>query len=466
MIRGYKLNKNSELREIFIDSLNSQGQGVGRDNGKVVFVAGAVPGDNVLIKIIFESKKYSVGKIVKVILPSESRINPPCELANRCGGCSLQFLNYEKQLEVKNDTVMEAFVRVGGFERDDIINATEKIVPAKQIFYYRNKVQIPVAGDFIKPQIGFYESDSHKVVDGDICIVQHPAADIVRREVRDYIIKNKIDPFDEKTGQGILKHIVIRVGFKTNQVMVILVAKEFRGKIFDGLISNIEGGLLKKSFVLESFYINVNNKLTNVVLGDEYVLLKGTEKIKEVLCGTSYLISPGAFFQVNTLQAERLFEKVLEFIEPEEDDIVFDLYCGTGSISLLLAKMCKKVYGIEIFKEAIDDARENMKINGITNVEFFAGKSEEVYPQLSNDGVKAKTVVMDPPRKGVQKELLEVLLENLPEKIVYVSCNPATLARDCKILCESGEYMISKIVPVDMFPWTAHVETVVLINKK
>ncbi len=460
------MNKNIELREIFIDSLNSQGQGVGRDNGKVVFITGAVPGDKVLIKITFENKKYSVGKIVKVILPSESRINPPCELANHCGGCSLQFMDYEKQLKVKNDTVIEAFVRVGGFERKDIINAAEKIVTAKQNFYYRNKVQIPVAGNYENPQIGFYESDSHNIVDGDLCIVQHPAADIVRREVRDFIVKSKIEPFDEKSGNGLLKHIVVRVGYRTNQVMVILVVKEFRVKMYDALISKIEEKLQKESLVLESFYINVNEKITNVVLGDEFILLAGSEKIKEVLCDNSYLISPGAFFQVNTLQAEVLFEKVLEYADPKDQDIIFDLYCGTGSISLLLAKKCKKVYGIEIFQEAINDAKENMKINGITNTEFIAGKSEDEYPRLTREGIRAETVVLDPPRKGVQKELLEVILNNSPEKIVYVSCNPATLARDCKILCETGKYKITKFVPVDMFPWTGHVECVVLMQRK
>jgi len=458
------LNISKDLKELHIDSLNSQGQGVGRDNGKVVFVSGAVPGDTLLVKIIFENKKYSVGKIVKVTEPSDSRIKPPCEIASKCGGCSLQFMDYVKQLELKNEIVTEAFVRIGGFSREEILKFCKKIIPSENIFSYRNKVQIPVAGDCIRPLIGFYESDSHNVVDGDLCIVQHPAADIVRREVREYIVKNKIEPFNEKTGKGLLKHIVVRVGFNTNQIMVILVLKENKAALFDKLISNIKEKLLLDSFLPESFYICINNKFSNVVLGDEFILIEGSEKIKEILCETSYLISPGAFFQVNTLQAENLFETIMEFADPKPEEIIFDLYCGTGSITLLLAKKCKFVYGIEVFEQAISDAKKNMEINGISNARFFVGKSEEVYPRLSAEGVNAKTVVLDPPRKGVHPDLLEVILSQMPEKIVYVSCNPATLARDCKILCESGRYEISKLLPVDMFPWTGHIECITLLK--
>jgi 23S rRNA (uracil1939-C5)-methyltransferase len=458
--------------ELEITSLTSEGQGVGRKDGLAVFARGAVPGDFLKVKIITNNKTYAIAEIVEIITPSKDRIKPSCKIADECGGCSLQNMSYDAQLKWKQDMVVQAMTRIGGFSSEFIIARMQNIIGTENIFHYRNNVQMPVSGDATSPKIGFYENNSHEVADTDICLLQHEIADTIRLTIRKFIIENNIPPFNETTGEGLLKHVVIRVGFATGQVMVVLVLNKRDLSFFPKLSEKLKIAIEDKGMILTSLYANINpgkakGGLGNDkrVSGDEYVLIYGQKFIEEILCGLKFKISPMAFFQVNTAQAQQLYQKVIEFASLKATDKVFDLYCGTGSIALAMAKYCQKVYGVEIVKQAIDDAKENALGNSIRNVEFYTGKSEIVFPQLIEKGAKADIVVLDPPRKGADIKLLNVLLQALPNKIVYLSCNPATLARDCKILCGSGEYELTKIVPVDMFPWTGHVEAIVLMSR-
>lgn len=454
-----------ETVELEITSLTSEGQGVGRLDGQAVFVSGAVPGDFLEVKITTNNKTYAIAEIVEIITPSKDRIIPSCKIADVCGGCSLQTMSYEAQLRHKQDMVEQTMIRIGGFEREFVFSRMQSILGAENIFHYRNNVQMPVSGDARNPRIGFYKNNSHEVADTDVCLLQHEIADTIRLATRRFIVENNIPPFNETTGKGLIKHLVVRVGFATGQVMVILVLNKRDLSFFPKLAAELKQTIEEKGMTLTSLYANINSGNDKRVSSDEYVLMFGQKYIEEILCGLKFKISPMAFFQVNTAQAEKLYQKVIEFADLKVTDKVFDLYCGTGSIALAMAKYCEKVYGVEIVKQAIDDAKENARNNSICNVEFHTGKSETVFPQLIEKGAKADIVVLDPPRKGADIKLLNMLLEVLPEKIVYVSCNPATLARDCKVLCRGGIYELTKIAPVDMFPWTGHIECVTLITR-
>lgn len=461
--RDNSVSQKEEMIEI--TSLNSEGQGVGRINQKAVFVDGAIPGDTLSINILHDSKTYSIGKITKLLTPSPDRISPACSVTRRCGGCSLQFMEYKAQCQWKKDGVIQALIRIGGFQREDIENITSEILGMKDPFFYRNKIQLPIGGNSAQPQIGFYENNSHEIVDSDTCIVQHPVADSIRKAIREFIASNKLSIYDEKKHEGLIRHLVIRLGFNTKDLMVIIVLARKDLSFKNKLLEALKTAVSPFEFALKSIYFNINDQKTNLVLGKELVLLDGQKYIEEILNGIRYRISPFAFFQVNTVQAEVLYSKVIEFADMKSTDIVFDLYCGTGSISLALAKYCKKVIGVEIVKEAISDAMENAKINNIENCEFTVGKAEEVFPKYLAKGINADLIVIDPPRKGLDQALIDSLIQMSPPEIVYVSCNPATLARDCKILCSTGGYKLMAIQPVDMFPHTGHVETIILMTR-
>ena len=452
-----------------ITSLGNDGQGVGRLDQMVVFVDGAIPGDRIQVQILRQAKSYVIGKIVKIIKPSEDRVTPPCGVSGHCGGCSLLHMSYPAQCKWKQGNVLEVMKRIGGFDRELLESIQSPILAMEDPWHYRNIVQLPVSGTSEQPAIGFYEGGTHQVVDTDQCLIAHPVCDAIRAAVRAFIRQNQISIYDEASGKGLLRHLVIRTAFRTGQVMVVLVlnGKELpithQNDRKDELILQLKETVQKMGMDLTSVFVNLNDNPTGLVFGKKFIPIYGQETIEEVLCGIRYRISPSTFFQVNPVQAEVLYQKVVEFASLASDDTVFDLYCGTGSISLVLAGHCRKVIGVESVPQAIDDAKENARQNEIHNAEFHVGKAEEVFPRFVSKGIHADVLVVDPPRKGLETSLIESIIEMSPPKIVYVSCSPATMARDCKILCENGGYRLEKLQTVDMFPWTGHIETVSLL---
>ncbi|MDQ2085547.1 23S rRNA (uracil(1939)-C(5))-methyltransferase RlmD [Herbivorax sp. ANBcel31] len=446
--------KKNEIYNVEITGITHEGQGVGRIDNFTVFVDGAIEKEEVEIKIIKLYKSYGVGKLLKILKPSYDRIEPFCEVYKRCGGCSLQHMSKEAGLKFKENLVRENLKRIGKLEDIEVCD----IISMEEPFRYRNKAQYPVRMAKGETQVGFYAKRSHDIIEGSTCEIQHKVSDRIKAIVKDFIVKNNVSVYDETTGKGLMRHVVTRVGFKTGEVMVVLVlngkAIPEKGRLIDDLLSEVPE--------IKSIIINVNKEKTNVILGRKNIVIYRQDSITDYIDRFKFNISPRSFFQVNPFQTEALYNKVLEYAALSGEDTVFDLYCGIGTISLFLSQKAKKVYGVEVVKEAIEDAKENARINGVGNVEFITGEAEKVLPDM---GVKADVVVLDPPRKGCDESLLETLVEIKPSKVVYVSCNPATLARDLKYLSEKG-FKVDRVQPVDMFPWTAHVECVVLMSKK
>ncbi|MHB8963833.1 MAG: 23S rRNA (uracil(1939)-C(5))-methyltransferase RlmD [Saccharofermentanales bacterium] len=451
--------------DIEITALTSEGQGLGRDNGMAVFVNAAIPGDKVSVQITRLAKKYAEARSIRLLAASSDRIEPSCKVAARCGGCNLQHMEYGAQSRWKQQSVIEAMIRIGGFDRDKIASITNEIRSAEFPFHYRNKVQMPVSGTRENPQIGFFENNSHTVVDSDECIVQHRIIDAVRGCIRELILSKGLEPYNEDTEEGLIRHVMVRVGYATGQVMVVPVLAREDLWFFDALRRLLEEAIHAEGMTLTALYANINPGKNFAVLGKDFELIHGCGYIDEVLNGITFRISPDAFFQVNTAMAEKMFQEVLRLADLRPGDTVFDLYCGTGSISLTLAKHCRNVIGVEVVEQAIQDANTNATVNGITNAAFFIGRTEEILPQLISNNIRADVVVLDPPRKGAEESVLKAIRSTKPSRIVYVSCNPATLARDCKILCENDLYKIAAVSPVDLFPWTSHVESVILMSR-
>ncbi|WP_069648952.1 23S rRNA (uracil(1939)-C(5))-methyltransferase RlmD [Caloranaerobacter ferrireducens] len=449
--------KLNEIYEAKIEDINHKGQGVAKIEGFTVFIDGGLPGDKCKVKLVNIKKNYGVGEIVSIVEPSTKRVIPKCKLSYACGGCQIQGLDYQEQLKIKTNKVKNDIKKIGHLEDVTIHDTLGMDNP----YRYRNKAQFPVGRKNKKITIGFYKRGSHEIVDTSSCIIQHEVNDKVIELIRAYMKTYNIKPYDEKTGKGLIRHILTKTAFKTGDVMVVIITNgeklPYKDKLIEILKSNITN--------LKSVIQNINTKKTNVILGDKTKVLFGSEKIIDYIGNLKFNISAKSFFQVNPMQTEVLYNKALEYAELEGDEIVFDLYCGIGTISLFLAQKAKKVYGIEVVKEAIVDAKENARINGIENVEFYEGIAEEIFPKLYNQGIRADVVVVDPPRKGCDKEVLDTIVKMSPKRVVYVSCNPSTLARDLKYLDEKG-YKTIEIQPVDMFPHTTHVESVVLIKRK
>lgn len=442
---------------IEITGMGFEGEGVGKINNFTVFVQGALPRETVKIKIVKVAKSYAHGKLLEVIKPSQHRVEPKCSIYKRCGGCQLQHMSYEAQLEFKTQRVKEVMERIGKLENVTI----HKTLGMKLPYRYRNKVQLPVGKSNGNVQIGFYAPRSHDIIDMDTCHIQDETADEIVKLTRNWITKHGIEPYDEAKGTGVVRHIMVRKGFKTGEVMLVLVTTEEKlphaDEFIDVMVQNIKG--------LKSIVQNINPKKTNVILGQRNINLWGLDTIKDYIGEFKFNISPLSFFQVNPVQTEVLYGKALEYAGLTGEEAVFDAYCGTGTISLFLSQKAKKVYGVEIVPEAIEDAKKNARENGVSNAEFFVGEAEKVIPELISKGIEADIVVVDPPRKGCEKSLLEAISSMQPKRIVYVSCDPATLARDLGILKDLG-YNTEEIQPVDMFPQTAHVECVVRIERK
>ena len=454
--------KKNQIVELYIDDIGNEGEGIGHIDGYALFLKDAVIGDKVRAKIIKTKKNYGFARVEEVIEASKDRVSPRCSKARQCGGCTLQHLAYEKQLEYKFNKVKNCLERIGGLE--NIEEKMEPILGMEEPFYYRNKAQFPVGYDKEGNLItGFYAGRTHHIIDCTHCMIQHPVNEQILLKVLDYMKKNNITAYDEKTHKGLVRHIVTRVGFKTGEIMVCLVVngskKNLRNlEMLVDSLTEVEG--------MTSICVNINKEKTNRILGSKTEEVYGKPYIYDYIGNVKYQIGPLSFFQVNPTQTKVLYEKAMEYADLKGEETVWDLYCGIGTISLFLAQKAKKVYGVEIVKEAIDDARLNAKMNGFDNAEFFVGKAEEVLPrEYEKNGVYADTIGVDPPRKGCDSKLLETMVKMTPKRIVYVSCDPATLARDLKVLSEQG-YEVEKVCAVDQFSHSSHVETVVRLKRK
>ena len=450
--------RKNDIVTLKIEDCGIDGEGIGKADGFTVFVKDAVIGDTVRAKIMKAKKNYGYGRLEEIITPSPDRVEPKCQFARQCGGCQLQTLSYEKQLEFKTSKVRGHLERIGGF----IDIPMEKILGMEQPFHYRNKAQFPVGkskdGRIIT---GFYAGRTHSIIENRDC-----ALGVTRnKEVLDRVIahmeKFHIQPYDENTGKGLVRHVLIRYGFFTDEMMVCLI---INGEKLPGEEALVKS--LRQIPETVSVMVNVNKKRNNVILGEKVRLLWGQPYITDKIGEISYQISPLSFFQVNPYQTGRLYGKALEYAQLSGNETVWDLYCGIGTISLFLAQKAKMVRGVEIIPAAIENAKENARLNGFANTEFFVGKAEEVLPeQFARTGERADVIVVDPPRKGCDETLLSTIIKMQPDRVVYVSCDSATLARDLKYLCERG-YELKKVCPVDMFPNTVSVETVVLLSHK
>ena len=441
-----------------IVDIGQGGVGIGKFEGFTVFVDGGLVKDKIKVKITKSKKNYAVGDIVEIIEPSPYRVERKCskELKD-CGGCQIQELDYKEQLNVKTNEVRQVISRIG--KLDDVV--IHDAIGMNEPFRYRNKAQFPIQKVNGAPVIGFYKKKSHDIIPMDQCIIQHDVNDKIIKIIKTYIQAYKVSVYDEKTHTGVLRHLVTKVGFTTKEVMVVLVANgrklPYLNELASVLKENIPG--------FKTLVVNVNREKTNVILGKENRIIYGDGKINDYIGNLVFEISPLSFFQVNPVQTEVLYNKALEYANLGENDTVFDIYCGIGTISLFLAQKAKKVYGIEIVEDAIKDAKRNAEINKLDNVEFYVGKAEEVVPKMYKQGKRANVVVVDPPRKGCDEKVLDTIVSMEPDRVVYVSCNPSTLARDLNYLNERG-YKCKEVQPVDMFPHSVHIENVALIVKE
>lgn len=450
--------KKNDLLTVVIEDMGHDGEGIGKAAGYTLFIKDAVIGDTVEAKIMKAKKNYGYARLMKVLKPSPYRVEPKCPCARACGGCQLQFLSYEKQLEFKKNKVKGNLERIGGFGQVEI----EKVIGMENPWRYRNKAQFPVGknkdGELIT---GFYAGRTHSIIPNRNCYLGAEVNEEILNQVLAYMTDNHVEPYEETSGKGLVRHILIRNGFKTGEIMVCIIAN---GRTLPKVKSLIER--LQTIPGMTSISLNVNTKRNNVILGDEVITLWGQETISDYIGDIKFEISPLSFYQVNPVQTEKLYGTALEYAGLTGKETVWDLYCGIGTISLFLAQKAKQVYGVEIVPPAIEDARRNARRNGIENAEFYVGKAEEVLPQkYEEEGIRADVIVVDPPRKGCEPEVLDTMLQMKPERIVYVSCDSATLARDLKILCEK-EYQIEKVAVCDMFGNSVHVETVCKLVRK
>ena len=446
----------NEHYTVEIHDLGTRAEGIGKVDNFTIFIEKALPGDIVEARIVKIKKNFAFGKLMNIIEPSPLRREPKCPVALNCGGCQLQHLDYKGQLEYKRKKVQDVLERIGKI--DDVeVNPT---IGMENPYEYRNKAQFPVGKDSGELEIGFFAPRTHRIVDTDTCDIQHPSNTEIIKVLRNFLTEYDISIYNEKKHKGLVRHIVTKVGFKTGQIMVCMV--------INGKTLPHSEELVKRLRAIEgmtSIVLNHNKLKGNVILGPSTTTLWGEDYIQDYIGDIKFAISPLSFFQVNPLQTEVLYKKVIEYAALTGDEVVWDAYCGIGSISLFLAKQAKKVYGVEIVPEAIEDAKSNAQLNNIENVEFIVGQAEEVIPAKFKEGIKADVIVVDPPRKGCDESLLATIVEMAPKRVVYVSCDPGTLARDLKYLVEHG-FKVVEVQPVDMFSHTTHVETVVRIERE
>ena len=489
--------KKGDCLTVTIEDLDTDGQGIGKADGYTLFVKDALVGDVVKVKIMKAKKNYAFARLEEVITPSSYRIEPKCEHHRRCGGCQLQCLSYEAQLAFKEKKVRNNLMRIGGFPEEKIGEVMQPIIGMEVPFYYRNKAQYPIGTDKKtgKPIAGFYAQRTHDIIANTDCALGVSENKIILEKILAWMEECKVSAYDEITHKGLVRHVLIRKGFVSGELMVCLVVN---GRELPQIGKLIES--LKEVPGMKSISLSVNRENTNVIMGTTIRTLWGSDTIEDTLGGIKFRISPLSFYQVNPVQTEKLYGKAVEFAGLTGKETVWDLYCGIGTISLFMAKNAGKVYGVEIIPGAIEDAKGNAERNGFTNTEFFVGKAEEVLPKFyervnregdtkgalfgeqiegnvsgsdrslrdakqATDMLHPDVIVVDPPRKGCDVKCLDTMLKMQPKRIVYVSCDSATLARDLKILCEGG-YELKKAVCVDMFGQTGHVETVVLLSQQ
>ena len=449
--------KKNDCFTVSIEDMSEDGSGIGKLDGYIWFIKDAVKGDVVEAKAMKMKKSYGFARLMRVITPSQDRIEPACPVARQCGGCQLQAMSYESQLKFKENKVYNNLRRIGGFTDIPFL----PIMGMDEPWRYRNKAQFPFGrnknGEIVT---GFYAGRTHDIIPQEDCLLGVEENKKILESIKEYMIENHVAPYEEETHQGLIRHALIRKGFKTGELMVCVIINGKKLPRSEKLVEK-----LCRFDGMTSISYSINTDKTNVILGKELVNLYGPGYITDYIGDVKYRISPLSFYQVNPVQTEKLYGTALEYAGLTGGEVVWDLYCGIGTISLFLAQKAKKVYGVEIVPQAIDDARENAKLNGLDNVEFFVGKAEEVLPeQYEKNKVYADVIVVDPPRKGCDEQCLNTIVTMAPKRVVYVSCDSATLARDLKMLCEKG-YEVEKVRCCDMFGWTTHVETVVLLSK-
>ena len=454
--RGVPILKKDEIKTFKIEDLAHGGDGVARaENGKAVFVSLTLPGDLIKAKITKLKKDYAFAELIEVIEAGGGRIKAPCPVYNECGGCQLQHINYQKELEFKQNNLKQLINRIAKIEEFKL----RDVLAADDDFRYRNKAQFPLdLNDENQITAGFYKRGSHEIVPNHECLIQHPLINRILRITLEELNKFQLSVYNENTLQGLLRHLVIRVGTCTNQALLVMVTNgdDFIDK---NLIART---LMRKIPELKGVVQNINTKNTNVIFGKEDLLLAGKNKITEYIGKTAYSISARSFFQVNTMQAKKLYDTAAKYLGDDGSARVIDAFSGTGSIALYLADQAEKIYAVESLKSAVEDARANAQLNQINNVEFEQGLVEDKLPELLTKD-QIDTIIFDPPRKGLDEKTIDLLLENKLEKIIYISCNPATLARDLKRL--KAKYQLVEIQPVDLFPQTYHIESVAFLNK-
>lgn len=449
-----ELSKNDNI-ELNIDALTSEGSGVGRYDGLAVFVNDTVPGDRIIAHIIKRSKNYAIGKIDKVISPSSSRIESDCPYSQKCGGCSFRNMTYDEELKYKLSRVNDSLERIGHLD----IKA-EEIIGAVSVDHYRNKAQYPVSICDSELFAGFYAYKSHRIIPCSDCRLQPEEFEQGIKAFEKWVESAGITSYDENTGRGLLRHIYFRKGFVTNELMACAVINGDSIPKADLLIEL----LLERLPNLKSIVLNINKNKTNVILGKNSKTIWGSDTISDMLLGKRFVISPNSFYQVNHSQCERLYEKARKYAGLTGNEVLLDLYCGVGTIGLTMADRVKQLVGIEIIPQAIENAKNNAELNGITNSKFICADAAKGADLLKKEGIKPDIVILDPPRKGCDKALLDTVEQMSPKKIVYVSCDSATLARDLEIL-KNKDYITQSVTAVDMFPRTPHVEAVALIIK-
>lgn len=445
--------KKNDIVRLEITDITPQGAGVGRICGYVLFVFGTAPGDIIDALVMKAGKSFGYAKPVNIITPSPYRTESDCSVFGRCGGCVFRHIKYEKELEIKKNTADENLKRLGGLDIE-----CEKIIPSPQENEYRNKAQYPAAIIDGRMRFGFYSRHSHRVAPCEKCPLQPDFYADTVKTVEKFCDENGITAYDEKTGKGLLRHLYIRDGRKSGEILVCLVAT---GRI--PYTEKLIKMLTEQNKNIKSIVLNINKKDTNVILSDDCITLWGKDTISDVLCGLEFEISPRSFYQVNHDGAEKLYGLAAEFAEPD-GKTVLDLYCGTGTIGLSMARRAKKIIGAEIIPEAVENAKNNAMKNGISNAEFICADAGEAAEKLAGAGPLPDVIIVDPPRSGCSEQTLSAIAKMAPERVVMVSCDSATAARDCKRLSELG-YRAEKAVAVDMFARTGHVETVVLLSK-
>ena len=443
--------------EAEITGMTSEGSGVCRIDGMAVFVPMTAVGDLLSVKIVKVLKNYAFGIIDKLIKPSPDRTeSDSCPIYRKCGGCVFRHISYEAECRIKAGIVEDAFRRLGGLAPE-----FGTFLGAEKSERYRNKAQYPLAMQDGKAVCGFYAPRSHRVIPVEDCPLQPEVFSEIVNFILGYINKNKLPVYDESAHSGLLRHIYIRRGAYSGEIMVCFVTR----KECSALLAPLSEALKERFSDITSVSMNINPDRTNVILGKRTVTLLGKEFITDIMCGNSVQIAPQSFYQVNTVQAERLYRKACEYADPQPDDVLADLYCGVGTISLSMAERVRSIVGVEIIPDAIENARINAARNSIENAEFFCGDAGEVFGKLRKKGCRPDIIIIDPPRKGCSEETVDLIAEAQPRKIVMISCNPATAARDAKLLSERG-YITEKVCGCDLFPRTRHVECVVLMSRK